>query len=73
MTPPPDAEPRVAHVYAVELEPGRYWAEVDRAHETHPLLLRDKPEAADYLKFAWSRYPSARVVKFELREVKEEA
>lgn len=72
----PDAEPRVAllPVYAIEVRPGRYEPRSKALPTaTMPKLFAKLGDAERVMHRQWRSYPSARVVKFELREVKEEA
>lgn len=64
----------LAHVFAVEVEPGWYASEhMTMPTETHPWIFDDLYGAEcerDYQRESRG-YPSARVVRFQLVEVKE--
>jgi hypothetical protein len=68
----------LAHVWAVEVEPGWYEAESRHTFVRHGMkLYRTGYEAAngcdDILRYCGNIYPAARVVEFELVEVHKEA
>src|SRR5688572_18341695 len=75
---PPIGVPRMtalAHVFAAQVEPGKYCrGEFDYSRKK-PTLYDSKAEALDMCVYEREEggYPSARVVRFQLVEVKEEA